>query len=140
MEFFKHVLCGSLQALCLQCTKLASLPDIPVAVPFLCDIPDLLQLVQVLQTTKHNLLSSNVTVLHQCYVNILSLVLVHTFSRVRMLMEGACSILKNLSPSRLVLSSCFRVSSWLRCSAICFKAKSVLSALLNGPGYANVKT
>lgn len=35
----------------------------------------------------------------------------------------------------MLLSSSFRASSWLQCSAICFRANSVFSALSNGPGH-----
>lgn len=75
----------------------------------------------------------------QQYVRIMSLVLRQTFSSVRMLLAGGCSILKKASPCRMALSSCFRASSCLRCPAICFKANSVLSVLSNGPEYARAK-
>lgn len=74
----------------------------------------------------------------QQYIRTMSLALHQTFSSVRMTLEGVCSILKKPSPWRMVLSSSFRISSWLRCSAIWFKANSVLSALSNGPGYTHI--
>lgn len=48
VEFFEHILRCALHAVHLQGSKLTLLPDVPVGMPVLCDLPDLLQVVYVL--------------------------------------------------------------------------------------------
>lgn len=48
LDFFEHVQCRGLHALRLQRGKLTGLPDVPVSIPVLCDLPDPLQVVYIL--------------------------------------------------------------------------------------------
>lgn len=61
VEFFKHVLHRVLHALCLQLGKLANLPDVPDGIPVLCDLPDLLQVVYVLDKANYTTITSSNT-------------------------------------------------------------------------------
>lgn len=65
----------------------------------------------------------------QHYIMTMNHMQCQTCSSVPMLLDGGCSILKNASPWRMVLSSLFRVFIWLRNSSTFFKADLVLSEL-----------
>lgn len=49
LDLLEGLLCGALHVLCLQRGKVALLPDVPLGVPVPHDLPDLLQVVDVLQ-------------------------------------------------------------------------------------------
>lgn len=49
LDLLEGLLRGALHVLCLQCGKEAGLPDVPLGIPVPHDLPDLLQVVNVLQ-------------------------------------------------------------------------------------------
>lgn len=124
LDLLKGLLRGAFHVLCLQCGKFARLPDVPLGIPVPHDLPDLLQVVNVLQIEKRSWsVRRETTTLRWSLRRSL------TFSSSCTGLKCGSSILKNAIPSMMLFSSFIRVSSSLRRRATSSKALSHSMAL-----------